>query len=89
MNSGSDTTITVNTALFAAGDTVSLQNIGVGITTVTAGTATVDTTGSLAIEQYGSAILYFTSTSAAILRTGGAGTPADSDQSILASQIFG
>jgi len=59
-------TVTVNTALFAAGDTLRIQNIGAGIATITAGTATVNTAGSLALPQWGSGILYFTSASAAI-----------------------
>ncbi len=61
MNSASATTITVNTSLFSAGDTLVLQNIGAGVTTVTAGTATVSSAGPLAIPQYGSGTLYFTS----------------------------
>lgn len=64
MNSGSATTITVNTGLFAAGDTVNIQNIGAGICTVTAGSATVNTAGSLALNQYEGGVLYFRSTSA-------------------------
>jgi hypothetical protein len=64
MNSASATTITVNTALFAAGDTVNIQNIGAGICTITAGTATVNTAGSLALNQYEGGVLYFRSTSA-------------------------
>jgi hypothetical protein len=59
-------TVTVNTGLFAAGDTLRIQNIGAGIATVTAGTATVNTANSLGLPQWGSGILYFTSTSAAI-----------------------
>ena len=35
MNSASSTTITVNTALFAAGDSVQIQNIGSGTSTIT------------------------------------------------------
>jgi len=66
MNSASATTITVNTSLFSAGDTLFLQNIGAGVCTVTAGTATVSSAGPLAIPQYGSGILYFTSPSVAI-----------------------
>ena len=66
MNSASGTTITVNTSLFSAGDTVVLQNIGAGVTTVTAGTATVSSAGPLAIPQYGSGTLYFTSAGVAI-----------------------
>lgn len=65
MNSASSTTITVNTALFAAGDTVNIQNIGAGVCTITAGTATVNTAGSLALIQYEGGILYFVSASIA------------------------
>jgi len=65
MNSASTTTITVNTGLFAAGDTVFIQNRGAGVCTVTAGTATVASAGSLALPQNDAGILYFTSTSAA------------------------
>ena len=72
MNSASATTITVDTSLFAAGDTLFLQNIGAGTCTVTAGTATVTTSGSLALAQWGGGTLYFTSTSAAIFFSGGA-----------------
>lgn len=66
MNVSSASTITVNTGLFSAGDTVILQNIAANNSTVTAGTATVSSAGPLAIPQYGSGTLYFTSTSAAI-----------------------
>jgi len=65
MNAAGATTITVNTALFAAGDTVNIQNIGAGICTITAGTATVNTAGSLALSQYEGGVLYFRSASAA------------------------
>jgi hypothetical protein len=66
MNAAGATTITVNTSLFSAGDTVFIQNIGAGISTITAGTATVNTASSLALEQYESGNLYFTAASAAI-----------------------
>jgi hypothetical protein len=66
MSSATATTITVNTALFAAGDTLAISNIGTAPTVVTAGTATVTTTGSLTINQWGGGTLYFTSASAAI-----------------------
>ena len=66
MNSGSATTITVNTSLFSAGDTLVLQNIGAGVCTVTAGTATVSSAGPLAIPQNGSGLLYFTSAGVSI-----------------------
>jgi hypothetical protein len=66
MNAAGATTITVNTGLFAAGDTVFIQNLGAGACTVTAGTATVATAGSLILPQNDAGILYFTSASAAI-----------------------
>jgi hypothetical protein len=66
MNSASATTITVNTGLFAAGDTVQIQNMGAGVCTVTAGTATVSTSSVLTLQQYDAGSLYFNSTSAAI-----------------------
>jgi hypothetical protein len=66
MNAAGATTITVDTGLFAAGDTVFIQNVGAGVCTITAGTATVDTAGALALPQYDAGILYFTSASAAI-----------------------
>ena len=75
MTSTSATTITVNTALFAAGDTVQITNLGAGVCTITAGTATVNTSASLALAQYESGTLDFTSTSAAIFIKG-AGTAA-------------
>jgi len=66
MNSASPTTITVNTGLFAAGDTVQIQNLGAGVLTVTAGTATVSTSSVLALQQYDGGFLYFTATGTAI-----------------------
>jgi len=66
MNAAGATTITVNTSLFAAGDTVLIQNIGAGTCTVTAGTATVSTAGSLALTQYEAGILYFTAAGTAL-----------------------
>ena len=71
MNNAGATTITVNTSLFAAGDTLFIQNIGAGTCTITAGTATVTTAGSLALAQWGGGTLYFTSASAAIFFSGG------------------
>ena len=66
VNSTSATTITINTGLFSAGDTVTIQNWGTGSITITAGTATVNTAGSLIVPQYDGGVLYFTSASAAI-----------------------
>jgi hypothetical protein len=76
MNAAGATTITVNTGLFAAGDTVFIQNLGAGACTVTAGTATVATAGSLILPQNDAGILYFTATGASIfydfIQAGGA-----------------
>ena len=66
MSNGSATTITVNTGLFAAGDIVTIVNLGAGVCTITAGTATVTTSGSLALAQNQGGVLRFTSASAAI-----------------------
>jgi hypothetical protein len=66
MNKATATTITVNTSLFAAGDTLWIHNIGAGVCTITAGTATVSTSGSLALAQNSGGTLYFTSTGVAI-----------------------
>ena len=68
MDSASATTITVDDAIFAAGDVVWIHNIGAGTVTVTAGTATVNTAGGLglALGQYAGGQLYFTSASAAL-----------------------
>ena len=67
MNSASATTITVNTSLFSAGDTLRIHNIGAGACTITAGTATVNSsTGLLVLSQYDSGELYFTSAAVAI-----------------------
>ena len=66
MSNASATTITANTGLFAAGDIVTIINLGAGVCTITAGTATVATSGSLALAQNQGGVLRFTSASAAI-----------------------
>ena len=66
MSNAGATTITVNTGLFAAGDTLIITNIGAGACTITAGTATVSTISSLVLAQWDSGTLYFTSTGVAI-----------------------
>jgi hypothetical protein len=67
MSSASATTITVNTALFTAGQSLRIQNLnGGGTCTITAGTATVTSAGSLVIPSWGGGQLYFTSASAAV-----------------------
>lgn len=83
MNSASATTITVNTSLFAAGDTLFIQNIGAGVCTITAGTATVSTTGSLALTQNAGGTLYFTSAGVSIFFTGGSGSAGASFSELL------
>ena len=86
MSNASATTITVNTALFAAGDTVHITNLGAGVCTITAGTATVNSSASLALAQYESGFLDFTSTSAAIFVKGaGAAAAAGANPTILSS----
>jgi hypothetical protein len=70
MSNAGATTITVNTGLFAAGDTVHITNLGAGVSTITAGTATVNSSASLALAQYESGFLDFTSTSDAIFVKG-------------------
>jgi hypothetical protein len=66
MTNASATTITVNTGVFTAGDTLEIINLGAGICTITAGTATVSTAGSLALSQYESGILFFNSSGVAV-----------------------
>jgi hypothetical protein len=71
MNSASATTITVNTSLFAAGDNLTLLNIGNGVCTVTAGTATVSTAGTLALVANAGGTLYFTSAGVSVFQANG------------------
>ena len=85
MNSASATTITVNTALFAAGDTVQITNLGAGVCTITAGTATVNSSASLALAQYESGTLDFTSTSAAIFIKGAGAAAASGGMTLLST----
>jgi hypothetical protein len=73
MNAATATTITVNTSLFAAGDTLYIQNIGTGVCTVTSGTCTVTASSPLALSQWSGGMLYFTSPSAAIFSSIGSG----------------
>ena len=85
MSSASATTITVNTALFAAGDTVQITNLGVGVCTITAGTATVNSSASLALAQYESGTLDFTSASAAIFIKGAGAAAASGGMTLLST----
>ena len=66
MSNASATTITVNTGLFSAGQSLRIQNIGAGVCTITAGTATVTSAGPLALVQWAGGQLFFTSASAAV-----------------------
>jgi len=70
MNNAGATTITVDDAIFSAGDVVWIHNIGAGTCTVTAGTATVNTAASLDLAQWEGGSLYFTSASSAIFFRG-------------------
>lgn len=83
MSNASPTTITVNTSLFAAGDTVQITNLGAGVCTITAGTATVNTASSLALAQYESGTLDFTSASAAIFIKGAGSVAASGGMTLL------
>lgn len=80
MNSASPQTVTVDDAVFDAGDVVWIHNINTGTCTVTAGTATVNTAGSLALAQWEGGVLYFTSAASAIFfPAGGVGAANFSD----------
>ena len=85
MDNASATTITVNTALFAAGDTVHITNLGAGVCTITAGTATVNSSASLALAQYESGFLDFTSTSAAIFVKGAGAAAASGGMTLIST----
>jgi hypothetical protein len=89
MNSGSNTTVTVNASLFSAGDVVYIHNIGSGTCTVTAGTATVTTSSSLVLAQWGGGTLYFTSASASVFFPFGSGLTAGTASGGTSSSITG
>lgn len=74
MSNASATTVTVNTGLFSAGDTLQITNIGAGVVTITAGTATVSTAGVLTLAQNATGTLYFTSTGVSIWNGSAAGS---------------
>lgn len=89
MNSASATTITVNTSLFDAGDTLQIHNIGAGVCTITAGTATVSTAGSLALPTNAGGTLFFTSTGVAIFFPTVAGSSASGLELINTTSFSG
>lgn len=87
MSSTSATTITVNTSLFSAGDTLFIQNINTGVSTITAGTATVTTSASLALAQWEGGTLYFTSASAAIFIKGAGAAAASGGMTLISETV--
>jgi hypothetical protein len=87
MSSTSATTITVDTGLFSAGDTLFIQNLNSGVSTITAGTATVTTSASLALAQWEGGTLYFTSTSAAIFIKGAGASAASGGMTLISEQV--
>ncbi|CAB4176180.1 hypothetical protein UFOVP1208_3 [uncultured Caudovirales phage] len=66
MTSATATTITINTGVFATGDTVFITNLGTATCTITAGTATITSAGSLVLTQYGSGLLVMTATGSGV-----------------------
>lgn len=90
MNAAGSTTVTVNTGLFTAGDSVIIQNIGAGTCTITAGTATVNkaTNASLALAQYQGGTLYFVSASNAIFFPFDVGASASGAYTLLETITF-
>ena len=89
MNSASATTITINTSIYSASDTLVIQNIGAGVTTLTAGTCTISSAGPLAIPQYGGGTLFFSSASAAIYFPSAVTIPAASSAlTLITNQSF-
>ena len=89
MTSASATTITINTAVFATGDTVFITNLGTGVCTITAGTATVNSAGSLALPQYGSGVLVMTATGSGIFYPSAAGVSVNTVASASSIAVTG
>jgi len=93
MNAGAtNTAITVNTSLFAAGDTLTILNISTsGTCTVTAGTATVASAGSLALGLNQGGTLYFTSAGVSVFQADGikAASAGTTNWETTTSTIFG
>jgi hypothetical protein len=87
MSSTSATTITVNSSLFSAGDTLFIQNLNSGVCTITAGTATVTTSASLALAQWEGGTLYFTSASAAIFFKSDGAAAASGGMTLIAETV--
>jgi len=89
MNAGAtNTTITVNTSLFSAGDTLTILNTSTsGTCTITAGTATVATAGSLALGLNQGGILYFTSAGVSVFQANGVTASASALTLISATTI--
>ena len=89
MNAGAtNTTITVNTSLFTAGDNLTILNISTsGTCTITAGTATVASNSSKALGLNQSGTLYFTSAGVSVFLANDVGS--DDANPVLSSQVFG
>ena len=84
-NTSGSVTVTVNSGLFDAGDTLIIQNRGAGTATVTAGTATVNTSATLALSQYDSGTLYFVSNSSAIFFNSDAGEASSGGMTLIST----
>ena len=94
MNNASASTLTVppnSSVAFDVGVRIQIIQLGAGAVTLTAGAGvTISTQAtSLVMAQYQVATLIKQATNTWIANLGGSGAAADSDQGILASQIFG
>lgn len=94
MNNASASTLTVppnSSVAFDVGVRIQIIQLGAGAVTLTAGAGvTISTQAtSLVMAQYQVATLIKQATNTWIANLGGSGAAADSDQGIIASQIFG
>lgn len=94
MNNASASTLTIPpnaSVAFDVGVTIVVIQLGAGAVTLTAGAGvTISTQAtSLVMAQYQVATLIKQATNTWIANLGGSGAAADSDQGIIASQIFG
>lgn len=93
MNNASASTLTVppnSSVAFAVGVRIQVIQLGAGAVTLTAGAGVTISTqaSSLVMAQYQVATLIKQATNTWIANLGGSGAAADSDQGILANQIF-
>ena len=94
MNNASASTLTVppnSSVAFAVGVRIQVIQLGAGAVTLTAGAGVTISTqaSSLVMAQYQVATLIKQATNTWIANLGGSGAAADSDQGILATQVFG